>query len=97
MPGAWRQRSLSGTGLVKVHSEKKLACTAHARERACREGGGTVRRGGEEGCSGGSLAESMDSQEAMAEEAARSPEKMRDGNLKLSISSWRAHVALFSI
>ena len=48
MPGAWRQRSLSETGLVKVHPEADLACTARARARACMEGGGTVRRGGGE-------------------------------------------------
>ena len=31
----------------------------------------------------------------MGEEAVRSPEKRREGNIKLSITSWRAHVALF--
>ena len=31
----------------------------------------------------------------MREEAVRSPEKRQEGNIKLSITSWRAHVAHF--
>ena len=51
--------------LLEVRPEVELACAARARVRACREGGGTVRRGGEEGCLDDSSAETMDNQEAM--------------------------------
>ena len=46
--------------LVEVQPEVELACASRACARAYREGGGIVRRGGEEGCSGGSSTEPMD-------------------------------------
>ena len=51
---------LARRGLVEVQPKAKLTCVARA--RACREGGGMVRRGGEKGCSGGLSAEVMDNQ-----------------------------------
>ena len=53
--------------LVEVQSEVELACTTRACAHTCREGGGTVRRGGEGSCSGGSTTEVMDNQESMVD------------------------------